>query len=99
MCLVHQTEAQSNHCAVHKSEMCPVRSDLQCKTIPAQMHTTRILSDMFKYMAVGLFGCRDLLLSKKPCAVAESEVNVGKLDMSESRKFIRDFDHHDTVET
>ena len=27
-CLVHQTEAQSNHCAVAKSEMCPSWSDL-----------------------------------------------------------------------
>ena len=38
-----------------------------------------------------------LLLSKKRCAVAESEVNAGwKLDKSEN---LRDFDHHDTVET
>ena len=38
-----------------------------------------------------------LLLSKKPCAVAESEVNAGrKLDRG---KNLRDFDHHDTVET
>ena len=29
-CLVHQTEAQSNHCVVAKSEMYPARSDLQC---------------------------------------------------------------------
>jgi hypothetical protein len=36
-------------------------------------------------------------LSKKPCTVAESKVNVGwKLDRSEN---LRDFDHHDTVET
>ena len=48
------------------------------------MHMTQILSDAFKYTVAGLFGCRDLLLSKKPCAVAESEVNVGlKLDRSE----------------
>ena len=50
-------------------------------------------------MAAGLSGCRDLLLSKKPCAVAKSEVNAGKLDRSESKNFIRDFDYHDTVET
>jgi hypothetical protein len=38
-----------------------------------------------------------LLLSKKPYAVAESIVNAGwKLDRSEN---LRDFDHHDTVET
>ena len=99
-CLVHQTEAQINHCAVGKSEMCPAWLDLQCSdyhvfneimvNVPfwtkmiAQMHTTQILSDTFKYMAVGLFGCRDLLLSKKPCAVAESEVNARwKLDWSQ----------------
>jgi hypothetical protein len=43
----------------------------------AQMRVTTILSDVFKYMVAGLFGCRDLLFSKKPCTVAESEVNVG----------------------
>ena len=38
-----------------------------------------------------------LLLSTKPCVVAESEVNVGrKMDMSEN---LRDFDHHDTIQT
>ena len=100
MCLVHQTEAQSNHYVVGKSEMCPTQSDLQCSdyhvfnkimvNVPlwtkmfAQMRTTQILSNMFKYMVVGLSGCWDLLLLKKPCAVAESEVNAGwKLDRSE----------------
>ena len=79
-CLVHQTEAQSNHCAVGKSEMCLAWSDLRCSdyhvfneimvNVPlwtkmfAQMRTTQILSDAFKYMVAGLFGCRDLLLSK-----------------------------------
>ena len=29
-CLVHQTEAQSNHCTAAKSEMCPSQLDLQC---------------------------------------------------------------------
>jgi len=29
-CLVHQTEAQSNHCMVASSEMCLARLDLQC---------------------------------------------------------------------
>ena len=99
-CLVHQTEAQSNHCAVGKSEMCSAWSDLQCSdyhvfnkimvNVPlwmkmfAQMCSTRILSDAFKYTAAGLSGCRDLLLSKKSCAFAKSEVNVGwKLDRSE----------------
>ena len=92
-CLVHQTKAQSNHCTVGKSEMCSAQLDLQCSeyhmfneimvNVPlwmkmfAQMRTTLILSDAFKYMAVGLSGCWDLLLSKKPCAVAESEVNAG----------------------
>ena len=91
-CLVHQTEAQSNHCMVAKSEMCLSWSDLQCLdyhvcneimvNVPlqmkmfAQMHMTCILSDTFKYTAVGLSGRQDLLLSKKPCAVAESEVNA-----------------------
>ena len=96
-CLVHQTEAQRNHCAVGNSEMCPTRSDLQCSdyhvfneimiNVPlwtkmfAQMRMTWILSDVFKYMTAGLSGCRDLLLSKKPCTVAESKVNAGwKLD-------------------
>ena len=99
-CLVHQTEAQSNHFTVGKSEMCPARSVLQCSdyhvfneimvNVPlwtkmfAQMHTTWILSDAFKYMVVGLSSCRDLFLSKKPCMVAESEVNAWwKLDRSE----------------
>ena len=112
-CLVHQTEAQSNHCTVGKSEMCPDLSDLQCSDYHvfneimvnvslwmkmfAQMRTTRILSDTFKYTVAGLSGCRDLLLSKKPCAVAESEVNAGwKLERCEN---LRDFDHHDKVET
>ena len=92
-CFIHQTEAQSHHCAVAKSEMCPTRLDLQCliyhvwneimvnvslsTKIFSQMRATRILSDTFKYMVVGLSCCRDLLLSKKPCVVAESEVNVG----------------------
>ena len=99
-CLVHQTEAQSNHCVVDNSRMCLVLSDLQCSdyhvfneimvNVPlwtkifAQMRMLRILSDMFKYTTVGFSGCRDLLLSKKPCAVDVSEVNVGwKLDWSE----------------
>ena len=34
-------------------------------------------SDAFKYTVAGLSSYRDLLLSKKPYAVAESEVNVG----------------------
>ena len=105
-CLVHQIEAQSNHRTIGKSEMCPARSDLQCSdyhvfneimvNVPlwtkmfAQMRTTRILSDAFKYTAAGIFGYRDLLLSKKPCAVAESEVNAGwKLDMSELTSMTR----------
>ena len=99
-CLVHQTEAHSNHCAVSKSEMCPARSDLQCSDYHvfnkimvnvllwmkmfAQMRMIRILSDAFKYTTALLSGCRDLLLSKKPCAVSESEMNAGwKLDRSE----------------
>jgi hypothetical protein len=99
-CLVHPIKAQHNHCAVGKSEICPAWSDLQCSdyhvfneimvNVPlwmkmfAQMCTTWILSDAFKYMVVGLSSCRDLLFLKKPCAVAESEVNAGwKLDMSE----------------
>ena len=100
MCLVHQTEAQSNHCAVGKSEMCSARSDLQCSdyhvfnkimvNVPlwtkmfAQMRTTWILCDVFKYTVPGLFGCRDLLLSNKPDAVSKSKVNAGwKLHRSE----------------
>ena len=99
-CLVHQMEAQSNHSAVAKSEMCLARSDLQCLdyhvcnkimvNVPlwmkmfAQMLMTRILFGMLKYMVAGLSGCRDLLLSKKPCAVIEGKVNAGwKLDRSE----------------
>ena len=99
-CLVHQIEAQSNHCVVGKSEMCPARSDLQCSdyhvfnkimvNVPlwtkmfAQMRMTWILSDTFKYTVVGLSSCRDLHLSKKPCVVAESELNARwKLDRSE----------------
>jgi hypothetical protein len=50
----------------------------------AQIRTTRILSDMFKYTTARLSRCRDLLLSKKPWSVTESEVNAGwKLDRSE----------------
>ena len=99
-CFVHQTKAQRNHCTVGKSEMCPAQLDLQCLdyhmltekmvNVPlwtkmfAQMRTTQILSDTFKYTAVGLSSCRDLLLSKKPCVVVGSEVNAGwKLDRSE----------------
>ena len=100
MCLVHQTKAQSYHCVVGKSEMCLAWSDLQCSdyhvfneimvNVPlwtkmsTQMRTTQILSNAFKYTMAGLSGCWDLLLSKKPCAVAESKVNAGwKLDTSE----------------
>jgi len=77
-CLVHQIEAQSNHRTIGKSEMCPARSDLQCLdyhmfneimvNVPlwtkmfAQMRMTCILSNVFKYTAVGLSGCWDLLL-------------------------------------
>jgi hypothetical protein len=33
--------------------------------------------DTFKYTVAGLSGYRDLLLSKKPCMIAECEVNAG----------------------
>ena len=112
-CLVHQTKAQRKNCAVDKSEICSAWLDLQCldyhvfneimanaplwTKMFAQMCTTRILSNAFKYTVVGLSRYQDFLLSKKPCVVAESEVNARwKLDRSEN---LRDFDHHDTLET
>ena len=91
-CLVHQTKAQRNHCAVAKSKMYPAQSDLQCSdyhmcikiivNVPlwtkmfVEMRMTWILSDAFKYTATRLSGCQDLLISKKPYVVAEIEVNA-----------------------
>ena len=108
-CLVHQTEAHNNHCVVGKSEMCLARSDLQCSdyhvfneimvNVPswmkmfAQMRTTWILSNAFKYTTVGLSG----LLRLAP----HKETLHDCRERSEYRMKARQewIDHHDTVET